>query len=193
MDRNTDFSFMKSGFNNLVEQPKEQDKEQLLVVASIVTTFVDKAMHTADLYVNHAKRNTITREDIKLCLMYETFKFMDRKDVQSSVENWKQILEKEYLEDEEETRICNKCGEEIEAEYYSQIEWDKGKKESVCGECEEENEIEVVNDLCEDSFKKSSCNCEICIGVNIVGERWSQWIPQTPIENVLKNVIDNKL
>ena len=193
MDRNTDFSFMKSGFNNLVQQPNEPDKDELLLIASIVATFVDKAMHTADLYVHHANRNTITREDIKRCLMYETFKFMDRNDVQSSVENWKQILEKEYLEDQEEKRICKECGEEIDAEYYSQDEWDKGKGESKCGECEEDREIEVVNDLCEDSFKKSECNCEICKGVNVVVERWDHWIPQTALENVLKNVINNKI
>ena len=193
MDRNTDFSFMKSGFNNLTEQPEEPDKEQILLLASIVTTFVDKAMHTADLYTHHSNRNTVTVKDIKMCLMHETFRFMDRNDVQSDVQKWKEILEKECIEDLEESRVCQTCGEEIDSEHYSQVEWEKGNGESKCGGCEEEKEVEVVNDLTEDYFKKSECKCETCISINNVEDRWSTWVPQTPIENVLKNVIDTKL
>ena len=54
-----DYSFMKSGFDNLVhEDPTEN-------IASIVLVFMENAVITADKYVKHANRKTITAEDIK--------------------------------------------------------------------------------------------------------------------------------
>ena len=50
----TDYSFMKSGFDNLVHEDSTEN------IASIVLVFMENAVITADKYVKHAKRKTIT-------------------------------------------------------------------------------------------------------------------------------------
>ena len=58
-----DYSFMKSGFDNLVhEDPTEN-------IASIVLVFMENAVKSAAIYVKHAKRNAISPEDIKRGLL----------------------------------------------------------------------------------------------------------------------------
>ena len=71
---NTDYSFMKSGTGN-TQAP--QDPELVLQVSSLVTTFVANAIEIAGNYVNHARRNIVLTEDIKLCMKVETFKFLE--------------------------------------------------------------------------------------------------------------------
>ena len=99
-----DFTFMKSGFNNLVE--KDETVEN---VAALILNFMDHAIRSAAIYIKHGKRNTITREDIKRGFMLEVF-FMNKRP--DSLENCKKIkkIVKEILETEEEE-------EEEEIEY----------------------------------------------------------------------------
>ena len=68
-----DITFMKSGFNNLVEEDEEIEN-----TGSIVMVFMQNAMKSADIYVKHAKRKEITPEDIKRGLMLEVFFMKNR-------------------------------------------------------------------------------------------------------------------
>ena len=88
-DKKTDYSFMKSGFNNLIE-PEKPDPELINNVTALVATFTENALIDASMYVSHCKRKSITTMDIKLCLMAETFKFMNR-------DNKKQFIKMEIL------------------------------------------------------------------------------------------------
>ena len=98
-----DYSFMKSGFDNLVhEDPTEN-------IASIVLVFMENAVKSAAIYVKHAKRNVITPEDIKRGLMLETFFIKQRPNMLEQCEEMKKtinrILEEEDESDEDEEEI----------------------------------------------------------------------------------------
>lgn len=100
------------------------DPELILEVTSLVTAFVTNALKTAEIYVNHAERNIILAEDIKLCLRGETFSFLD-KDNSEVIDECRETIKKkirkdlegtsdtdsdiEYEDDEKEIFIKSKC------------------------------------------------------------------------------------
>ena len=89
-----DYSFMKSGFDNLVhEDPTEN-------IASIVLVFMENAVKSAAIYVKHAKRNAITPEDIKRGLMLEIFFIKQRPNMLEQCEEMKKTINK-ILEEED--------------------------------------------------------------------------------------------
>lgn len=155
----SDYSFLKSGFNNLIE-PNKPDEETLLTVSSLVTAFMDSALREATTYVEHAGRNGITKQDIILSLKSETFKFLNRPDINDNVQKWREIIQEEHDDDEDYSD--------------SDIENDDN----------EEDEIQ--------EFTKSECQCKLCAVINNIEHTWDQWCPQTPIEKILKKVIDTK-
>ena len=162
-DHPSDYSFLKSGFNNLVE-PSTPDEDTLLTVSSMVTAFMDNALRDATKYVEHAGRNGITKEDIILALKSETFKFLNRPDINNNVKKWRQVIEDdrnndEYLED-------NSNDDEYQEE--------------------DENQDPIQE------FTKSNCQCALCLEINNIKSVWVNWIPQKPIEKVLKKVIDTE-
>ena len=40
---------------------------------------------------------------------------------------------------------------------------------------------------------KNECKCKSCVEINDVDNKWKTWEPQTPLESVLKNVLDKRL
>ena len=109
-----DYSFMKSGFDNLVhEDPTEN-------IASIVLVFMENAVKSAAIYVKHAKRNAITPEDIKRGLMLETFFIKQRPNMLEQCEEMKKIIrriqEEDDSDEEEENFITDEEEEFKESE-----------------------------------------------------------------------------
>ena len=96
-----DYSFMKSGFDNL-----ESKDETLENIGSLVMVFMENAMKSADIYVRHAKRKQITPEDIKRALMLEVFFMKQRPNMLEQCEEMKKTIQ-EIIKDEEEN------GEEV--------------------------------------------------------------------------------
>ena len=96
-----DYSFMKSGFDNL-----ESKDETLENIGSLVMVFMENAMKSADIYVRHAKRKQITPEDIKRGLMLEVFFMKQRPNMLEQCEEMKKMIQ-EIIKDEEEN------GEEV--------------------------------------------------------------------------------
>ena len=92
---------IKTGFNTLVpEDPTEN-------IASIVLVFMENALKSASIYVKHAKRNSITPEDIKRSLMLEIFFIKQRPNMLEQCEEMKKTInkileEEDYESDEEE-------------------------------------------------------------------------------------------
>ena len=85
---------IKTGFNTLVpEDPTEN-------IASIVLVFMENAIKSADIYVKHAKRNSITAEDIKRGLMLETFFIKQRPNMLEQCEDMKKIIKLIQEEDD---------------------------------------------------------------------------------------------
>ena len=89
-----DYSFMKSGFDNLVQEDPTEN------IASIVLVFMENAIKSADIYVKHAKRKSITAEDIKRGLMLETFFIKQRPNMLEQCEEMKKIIKRIQEEDD---------------------------------------------------------------------------------------------
>ena len=144
----TDYSFMKSGFNNLNGGVDERD------IVSIISTFMVNSLKHCDIYVRHSNRNGITKEDLKRGLMLEVFLFFKRDNLVNNIEEMKRCL---YQEEEEEEELDDLLMEDDEM----------------------------------DEFKLSRCDCAICKCMNGIYERWDSFVPNSPIENILKTHIDN--
>jgi len=109
---NTDFTFMKSGFDNTPLDEDDMKKN----IASILVHFMENALKSAAIYVKHCKRNVVTIEDIKRGMMLEAFLFGRRTDTGQKVEAIKQEIFGEEVDsdDEEEVEFAD---EDEEAEF----------------------------------------------------------------------------
>ena len=95
----SDYSFMRSGFDNLENGDDEQKQQQL---ASTLVHFSENALLNASVYIKHADRNQITKEDLKRCLMLEVFIFTKRENLQEKIED---IVEELYYNDSDEEDV----------------------------------------------------------------------------------------
>ena len=98
MAEQQDFTFMKSGFNNLTKKD-----ETLENTAAIVMAFMQNALKSAVIYIKHSERNAITPEDIKRSLMLEVFFMKQRNNMLEQCEEMKQILNKIIAEEEDDS------------------------------------------------------------------------------------------
>lgn len=120
MDK-SDFTFMKSGHDLL-----EKEDEILENVGSICMVFMENAIRNAEIYIKHAKRKSITPEDIKRGFMLEVFFMKSRPNMKEQCEEMKEKI-LEIIKDEEEngeTMFIDEGEEEINEPF----------SESVC-EC----------------------------------------------------------
>ena len=69
----SDYTFMKSGFDNVQDAVSEEEAKQNAV--ALVVAFAEGAIKTAGKYVTHAKRKGVTPEDLKRAMMLEMFFF----------------------------------------------------------------------------------------------------------------------
>lgn len=155
----SDYSFMKSGSG--IGNEHAPDPELILQVSSIVSTFASNAIETAAKYVEHSGRRIVTAQDIKLCLMVETFQFLEN-------DNTEKIQ-----------KHRNMIQEDIRKELNGEIS----------DEDEEDYDDEDENDQ-EELFCRSCCSCHLCEMVNTIEQKWQNWIPETPLEKSLKKNID---
>lgn len=111
-----DYSFMKSGFDNL-----ESKDETLENSGSMVMVFMENAIKSADIYVKHAKRKELTPEDIKRGLMLEVFFMKQRTNMLEQCEEMKKKLQ-EIIQEEEENgeEMVIEIEEEHEEEEFSE-------------------------------------------------------------------------
>ena len=98
---NTDFSFMKTGFD-LVNN-KEETKQNIV---AMVTAFTEKALRTACIYVKHSPRNMVMLEDIKRSMMLEVFMFTKRPGIMEETASIRQQLFAPITEDDIEDDIA---------------------------------------------------------------------------------------
>ena len=156
----SDFTFMRSGFNNLVE-PEEDILEN---IAAIIMTCMENALKSADIYVKHSNRKSITPEDIKRSLMLEAFLNRQRTDMLEKCEEMREtirsIVNDSYIDGEE----------------------DEGDEEN-----EENEEDEEENE----PFTESTCQCAMCQCINGIYTRWALFEPQTPIERAIHEHIEH--
>jgi len=166
----SDYSFLKTGFGGLIENEKENDpSEFILRVQSILFSFMEKGIKQAELYVKHAGRNSITKEDIQICLKAETFDYLQRPDILDSVNKWRNII----LEDVDKEE-----------------ELDDGE----CDGVEPDGDDMCSPEPCVDEleFTPSVCKCVICNKLNNIDIVWNEWNPQEGLETILYNAINTQ-
>ena len=110
-----DYSFMKSGFDNL-----ESKDETLENVGSMVMVFMENAIKSADIYVKHAKRKELTPEDIKRGLMLEVFFMKNRPNMMEQCDEMKKKLQEIIREEENSEEIIIDEEEDIVEEEFSE-------------------------------------------------------------------------
>ena len=111
---NSDFSFMRSGFDNLNNDSQEEYKQQL---ASTLVYFSENAMLNAATYVKHSNRNMVTREDLKRCFKLETFIFTKRENIEEKIQT---IQDEIYGESDEEENEIIHDDEEVVCDEFSE-------------------------------------------------------------------------
>jgi hypothetical protein len=114
-----DYSFMKSGFDNL-----ESKDDTLENAGSIVMVFMENAIKSADIYVKHAKRKQITPEDIKRGLMLEVFFMKNRPNMMEQCDEMKKKLQEIIREEEENNEEIVIDEEEPDGEPFSESKCD---------------------------------------------------------------------
>lgn len=129
----SDYSFLKSGFNSLIDTDKP-DENLLLNIQSILFSFMEKAVKRSEVYIDHGGRHSITKEDLKLCIMVETFEYLQRPDILESVEKWKEIIQEDSDSDSELEDCIEPDG----------VEEPFVKNNCKCGECLKLNNIESL-------------------------------------------------
>ena len=97
----SDFTFMKSGFNQL-QETDDLEKE----ITTLVATFANEGLKHASHYLkHHEERKVILPEDLKRGMMLEVFLFNKRPDLNDKLKEIKEIIyhyDKDEDEDEED-------------------------------------------------------------------------------------------
>jgi NACalpha-BTF3-like transcription factor len=192
MDK-TDFTFMKSGHDLL-----EKKDETLENVGSIAMVFMENAIRNAEIYIKHAKRKSITPEDIKRGFMLEVFFMKSRPNMEKQCEEMKKkikeiIKEEEDADDDEETiNLVMEQGRVSRTRAIKALDNNDNDPINaimdlmVSGEEKEKEEEEEVDE----PFTESECACPMCSCFNTIYTRWEKFTPQLPLEKVLVKCIN---
>ena len=157
-----DYSFMKSGFNNVVQQNTDLD-ELKKNIATLVCYFAKNALKAAGLYVSHSSRNIVVEQDIKKAMKLEVFLYENHPNMVEELKEVKQKISEENMVETMVDTITENSEEEID---------------------------DVITDETEE-YCNSECDCYLCKTLNTIDERWLSWKPKNPIEEILKKHIDS--
>ena len=157
-----DYSFMKSGFNNLV-QNNDDIQELQKNIATLVCYFAKNALKAAGLYVSHSSRNIVVGQDIKKAMKLEVFLYENHPNMVEELKEVKQKISEENMVETMVDTITENSEEEID---------------------------DVITDETEE-YCNSECDCYLCKTLNTIDERWISWKPKNPIEEILKKHIDS--
>jgi len=92
---------MKTGFNNLIED----NSDQKFNIIATICHFTENALKTATHFVEHCKRNAITKEDIKRALIMEVFIFGKRGTEMNDIIKIKDDIVKHANDDDDDANI----------------------------------------------------------------------------------------
>ena len=164
----SDYSFMKSGLGNSSESKPSLNIYDIENIEILLSLFISNAITTASKYVTYCGRNGISKLDIQYALKYEVFEFLNRStmldDIKQATEDYNQYIESLDNSDEED---------EDDAEVNSIIPDD---------EVDEFKRIDLS--LIDDDNK------EFIDNLHNHYDNWDSWIPDTPLNKILKNAID---
>ena len=136
MDKNTNFAFMKSGFD-LTDDGDNIDADFAETVTAMITLFGENALRTSALYTTHAKRRVVTVEDLQRAMKLEVFLYTLRPDtLEKCTQIKEQLFPKDDVEEEEENE-----SEETEEEFQEYENAEFKESECSCSLCQGLNTI----------------------------------------------------
>lgn len=197
----SDYSFMRSGFSNLLEPPRlsEQDKDNLEIMLAL---FTSNALINATKYVEYCGRNGVTQMDVLYGLIYEVFEFLNRNDLNEGMEEIRQEYYKMYEfseEDEGESNDEEVDENEAKNDGETNLENQDSDNEGITNDYERDfeelndiivpdNEIENFNRITEE--KITSDNREFVEKIHRYYDNWDTWNPETPLQISLRDAIN---
>lgn len=95
----TDFTFMKTGHDNLISNEITEEQQNMI---SIIIGFTENAMKTAAKYVTHADRKVVLPEDIQRGMMLEMFLFNKRENIIEQLEDIRKEIFEDSSDDDDE-------------------------------------------------------------------------------------------
>ena len=187
----SDYSFMRSGFSNLIEPPRisEQDKENLEIMLAL---FTSNALINAAKYVEYCGRNGVTQMDVLYGLIYEVFEFLNRSDLNEGIEEIKEEYYKMYNFSEDDEDYEDEDENENYEHENQNYEDDKNIAERDFGELNNmivpDNEIENFKRITED--KITSENRDFVEKIHRYYDNWDSWNPETLLQISLRDAIN---
>ena len=129
----SDYSFMKSGFNNLITNETE-DLERNVTI--LVATYATEGLKHASRYITHHKtRNKITGEDIKRGMMLEVFLFNNRPDLIDKLEEIKTLIAGDDDDDDDDSDEDEDEDEDEEEDELEELEFTENDCECAICKC----------------------------------------------------------
>ena len=181
----SDYSFLKSGFSTLIEPVKitEKEKENIEIMLGL---FTSNALINASKYVKICNRNSITKTDIAYGLKYEVFEFINREDINQGLEEIRKDYENLKLEDYEldDEDFDSEEDENIQLENHSEKHTNTGLEDYIIPD----SEVQPFNRIEESQVDID--NKEFVTKFHNYTDTWNEWIPQTHLEEILKNAIN---
>lgn len=164
----SDFSFMKSGFNNVSSNKDLLDNFDIDFILIMLDLFTVNASKNALKYITICGRNTVTVTDIKYGLIYEIFEFLKNPNILKDLEKMKELrdLDEDDITDDDITDVEDLDEEKIakdKGDDFSRIEIDNLEKE------EDKEFVKKMHEY-HDTFP--------------------EWEPQNHIEQILKSATE---
>ena len=172
---------MKTGFSNDVNTSDYTDEQKENLV-SMLSLFVSNAMINGAKYSELTKRDGITLEDTIYGIRYEVFEFTKRDDIVKNLEE----VKKELFEEEDD--------EDFEPEFKRQDSMTYKEEDSFEDLIVDDDQIQNFTRIDVSSLgdiKKE--DKEFVEKMNNYYDTWEEWVPETPLEKILKNAIDKML
>lgn len=165
----SDYSFLRTGFNNLADSSDDEDVADLQrKVGSLMMVFARDAMQTASEYAIGCGRRTVKVSDVHKALKYQARMFFQNND-----SNLEERVEKSYKE------LLEYEGEEDESE---EEEGEEGEDEDEEGEDDEE--LSPVDDETLEKSKRTVRHVDHVCSV------WHLYNPSDPLMLGIKKAVD---
>jgi histone H3/H4 len=188
---------MKTGFDN-GSSFSMYNKEQIEDMQIMLCLFVSNAMLNASKYCELCDRDGITKEDVVYGIRYEVFEFLKRDNLEKALKEMKEDYEEE-MEIDTESEDGDECIEEdteyrecmIDGETMDEVNNNK-EIDSIDDMIVDDDEIDDFRRIQQELLSKLEKSEDIIFIDNMhkYYDTWDSWVPETPLEKILKSGID---
>ena len=171
---------MKSGLGNTNESSNTLSSGDLENIEILLSLFISNAIFNASKYVTHCGRNGVSKIDINYALKYEVFEFLNNKNINDDIKKATEDYH-DYLEELDE-----------ESDYDSE----DANATTTSNETNTLEESFIIPDKELDEFSRidSSLICdsnrEFIEKIHTHYDNWDSWVPESPLDKILKNAIN---